>query len=275
MFGPIVSAPAPVWITVSAPTVPASSAAAMVNGFIVEPGSNTSVSARLRIFSRATLLRAFGLYVGQFASARISPVAASRMTRPPAFALFELDRRLELAEREVLQPRVDREREVAAGLRRADRLDVLDDVAAPVDDHAAAAGLAAQPLLLRELDAFLPDVAVAGEAEDVAHRLRRRIEAPVLVLVVDALDLQRRDAIGDLRRHLPGEEDEVVARAELRREPGGVVSSSFASARAARALASTFAGNAQIDFTGVEIASGSPQRSTMRPRCAGSSISRL
>ena len=35
--------------------------AAIVKGFNVEPGSKTSVSARLRIFSRATLLRAFGL----------------------------------------------------------------------------------------------------------------------------------------------------------------------------------------------------------------------
>jgi len=40
---------------------PTFSAVAIVNGFIVEPGSNTSVSARLRIFSRATLLRALGL----------------------------------------------------------------------------------------------------------------------------------------------------------------------------------------------------------------------
>ena len=55
------SVPGAVSIRVSGRTLPASIAAAMVNGFIVEPGSNTSVSARLRIFSRATLLRAFGL----------------------------------------------------------------------------------------------------------------------------------------------------------------------------------------------------------------------
>ncbi len=61
VFGPIVSEPGPVWITVSGRTAPLSSAAAIVNGFSVEPGSNTSVSARLRILSRATLLRAFGL----------------------------------------------------------------------------------------------------------------------------------------------------------------------------------------------------------------------
>ena len=61
VWGPIVREPGAVWITVSGRTAPLSSAAAMVNGFSVEPGSNTSVSARLRIFSRATRLRALGL----------------------------------------------------------------------------------------------------------------------------------------------------------------------------------------------------------------------
>ena len=46
---PMVSVPGAVWITVSGRTLPASSAAAIVNGFIVEPGSNMSVSARLRM----------------------------------------------------------------------------------------------------------------------------------------------------------------------------------------------------------------------------------
>ena len=144
-----------------------------MNGFIVEPGSNVSVSARLRICSRATLSRRFGLYVGQLASARTSPVCASRTTRPPAFALLRSTAALQLAEREVLQPRVDREREVAARLRRADRGDVLDDVAAPVHDHAPAAGRAGEPRLLRELDAFLAGVLVAGEAD----HLRRHFAA--------------------------------------------------------------------------------------------------
>ena len=57
-----------------------------VNGFSVEPGSNTSVSARLRIRSRATCRARFGLYVGQLASARISPLRASTIDerRPPS-----------------------------------------------------------------------------------------------------------------------------------------------------------------------------------------------
>ena len=53
---------------------------------VFEPGSKVSVSARLRIASRAILLRLLGLYVGTFASARISPLRTSRITRPPALA---------------------------------------------------------------------------------------------------------------------------------------------------------------------------------------------
>jgi hypothetical protein len=48
-----------------------------------------------------------------------------------AFGLSARRRGLELAKREVLQARVDRQREVASRARRADRRDVLDDVAAP------------------------------------------------------------------------------------------------------------------------------------------------
>ena len=46
---PIVSCPGAVWMTCPARTMPASSAAAAVNGFSVEPGSNRSVTARLRV----------------------------------------------------------------------------------------------------------------------------------------------------------------------------------------------------------------------------------
>jgi hypothetical protein len=55
----------------------------------------------------------------------------------------------------------------------------------------------------------------------------------------------------------------------------GVISSARASCASCSGVASTRPEKAQIDFTGVEIASGSPARSTMRPRCAGNSISRL
>jgi hypothetical protein len=57
---PIVSMPGAVSTTVSG-HAPASSAAAIVNGFSVDPGSKTSVSARFRIVDGTTLLRLFGL----------------------------------------------------------------------------------------------------------------------------------------------------------------------------------------------------------------------
>jgi len=58
---PIVNWPGAVWITESALTVPDSSAVAAVNGFNVEPGSNKSVTARLRARDGSCVPRLFGL----------------------------------------------------------------------------------------------------------------------------------------------------------------------------------------------------------------------
>ena len=58
----------------------------MANGFIVEPGSNWSVSTRLRTRSKSTVERSFGSYVGSLASAMISPVLTSATTTAPALA---------------------------------------------------------------------------------------------------------------------------------------------------------------------------------------------
>ena len=58
---PMVSRPGAVWITVSGFTVPASSAVAAVKGFSVEPGSNRSVTARLRVRLASKRPRLLGL----------------------------------------------------------------------------------------------------------------------------------------------------------------------------------------------------------------------
>ena len=58
---PMVSRPGAVWICESKRKRPFSSASAAVNGFIVEPGSKTSVSARLRSCAPVSLTRLFGL----------------------------------------------------------------------------------------------------------------------------------------------------------------------------------------------------------------------
>ena len=167
-------AAAPVWITVSGRILPASSAAAIVNGFSVEPGSNTSVSARLRMRSRATLSRRFGLYVGQLASARISPVCdvEDDERRPPS-------------------PCAARRRPSARGTRgtaAASRSPARDRVPPAARGSAATSstaslrrlmitrrlpGAAGEPCLLRELHAFLARVAVAGEADRRARSPRR------------------------------------------------------------------------------------------------------
>ena len=62
-------------------------------------------------------------------------------------------------------------------------------------DHAAAAGLAAERVLVRELDAFLAGVLDAGEADHVRRHFAARVVAPVLALLVDALDAELRRSL--------------------------------------------------------------------------------
>ena len=78
--------PGEVSITVSGVTRPDSSAQAATKGFIVEPGSKMSVSARLRSCSPVRFWRCPGLKLGTLASARISPLRASSTTALPALA---------------------------------------------------------------------------------------------------------------------------------------------------------------------------------------------
>ena len=90
-----------------------------------------------------------------------------------------------------------------AGLRRADRRDVLHRLVAAVDDHATAARNAGQPPLLRQLDAFLADIVVAGEADDLRGDLAAGIEPAIFVLVVQAGNAQRHRAFRDFGGDLP------------------------------------------------------------------------
>ena len=57
--------------------LPESKAAATVKGFITEPGSNTSSSARLRWFSPVISFRLLELNEGHVDSANTSPVCTS------------------------------------------------------------------------------------------------------------------------------------------------------------------------------------------------------
>ena len=125
---------------------------------------------------------------------------------------------LELRVGEILQLGVEGQRRILAFLRRADRLDVLDDLAAPVLDDTARARLAGELAVERELDAFLAGILGTGEAEHVRGDLAGGIVATVFVLEVDARQLEAGDLRGDVRRDLALEIDEVAFRGELARD---------------------------------------------------------
>src|SRR5207248_189207 len=96
--------------------------------------------------------------------------------------------RREIREREQLA-RV----EVVPVLRSFDRLDILDRLAESVLDHPAAAGLAGEPVLKRELDTLLAYVVNAREAEYVRSDFATWVVAPVLAVLEQPGDVQSRN----------------------------------------------------------------------------------
>ena len=67
-------------------------------------------------------------------------------------------------------------------------------------------------VLERELDALLADVVGAGEAEHVRHHLAAGVVAAVFAVLEQARDVQLAHALGDLRRNLALEVDEIASR---------------------------------------------------------------
>ena len=78
--------PGEVSTSVRGSKAPDSSAAVTAKGLTVEPGSNTSVTARLRVAGPIRFAGSFGLYEGWLTIAWISPVRASITTTEPADA---------------------------------------------------------------------------------------------------------------------------------------------------------------------------------------------
>src|SRR5581483_12471272 len=111
-----------------------------------------------------------------------------------------LDGRLEGAEGNALDLAVDGKRKVGAVLRRADRLDVLDDVPEPILDHAAAAPASAERLLVGELESFLARVVHSGKADEMRRHFSGRIVTPVFALLVDPGKAQLRHGVRGFRR---------------------------------------------------------------------------
>ncbi|OQC11323.1 MAG: hypothetical protein BWX79_01276 [Alphaproteobacteria bacterium ADurb.Bin100] len=113
------------------------------------------------------------------------------------FGLVDLNRIPQLLVRKELDLAVDAELQVTSVDRRHLFADVLDHSAQAILDHAAGPGAPGQLLVESQLDALLPDVFHVGEAHDVRCRLTFRILALVFATLVDALDAQLGDLLGN------------------------------------------------------------------------------
>ena len=164
------------------------------------------------------------------------------------------------------------------GRGRADALDVLDRAAEAVLDHALRAGLAAQPLVVGELEAFLADVVDAGEPEQVPGDLAARVVAPVLAQQVDARDAERADALGVVRTHVTHEIDELAVEAARSRAARATADRGRAPSRAARIPAATARarrGSPTPCPPACSPRAASPLRSRIMPRLADSFATRV
>ena len=93
--------------------------------------------------------------------------------------LVLLNGRLERPIGKVLDAQIDRSHQVAARTRRLDALDILDHPAQPVAQHALLARHTLQPVVERQLQAFLAAVIDIGEAEQMTGHFAGRIVATI------------------------------------------------------------------------------------------------
>ena len=85
------------------------------------------------------------------------------------------------------------------GCASRSELDVLDDLAVQIADHALHAGLAGEPVVERELEPFLAAIVDVREAEHVRHDLAARVVAAELALARDPGNAEVDDRLGVVR----------------------------------------------------------------------------
>src|SRR3972149_3059666 len=204
---PIVRLPGAVWIVLCGVRRPDSRATAMVKGLSVEPGSKGSVTA-LRTGEPRAIVRVVGGQTCQREHLAGQDVQHHDAARLGAMLIH---RSLQLRERQTLDLGIQGKRKILAFLGRADAFDILDDLPQPVADDPAAARLAREMVLERELYPLLTCILGARETEHVRHHLAARIVAAVFAVLEQARNAQLGHAVRDLRRDLALDKNEIAA----------------------------------------------------------------
>ena len=171
---------------------------------------------------------------------------------------------------EVLQPQIDAGSQVLAVTRRPNTLDVLNRAAQPVLQHALCTGLTAQPVVERKLQTFLTFVVNIGKPDQVTGNFRRRVVTTVFALHVDPWQLQRKNLLRLFGTQVPLQIKKLFIHAarDATHERLRINAQRLRQLRHVVDRRANSFGFAQILSTGVLIASGSPLRSVIVPRCA-------
>jgi hypothetical protein len=168
----------------------------------VEPGSNGSVTTRLRQASdERTSRNAFGLNVGRTAIARMSPVRGSITTA------IAPERGVDLALGDVLDRAVDRQHHALAGLGLLEHVLLGDFAAKRVAAGDRLARDACQIRVEGALDTLQPTLG-ALEAEHVRRQLAVGVETQRLGQEAEPGLAQCLHLLGDRRRQLAAQPDE-------------------------------------------------------------------
>ncbi len=273
----MVMRPGVVSITVSGLTRRLLSARPMVKGFMVEPGSKVSVSARLRSCSPVSLPRLAGVVAGVVGQGQHLAGVGVQHHHAAGLGLVLGHGVAQLLVGKELHLAVDGQLHVAPIDGRHLGAHALDHAAQAVLDDAARAGLAGQLLVEGQLHALLAMVFHVGEAHHMGGGLALGVLALVFLALVDALDAQG----GNLLAHVPVElaldpDEGLVFVGQLGHEVGQRHVQQARQllellARTSGLSRSTSSGMAQMLAAGTLDARIRPLRSRMRPRLAGSS----
>ena len=108
----------------------------------------------------------------------------------------------------VLKPQIYAQVQVFADSRCTNVVQILNRITQPVLQHDLAPVLAFQQMIEGEYDTFEPNVVDVGHADKVRGRLRGRIVAALLAVIVKSLDLRTANTFGRTPGNAPLEVDE-------------------------------------------------------------------
>ena len=128
----------------------------------------------------------------------------------PGHSIETFDGFTQFAMGNILHPQVNRQGQVLTRTGIAHHLYILDQTAAPVLQHLTTARHTLQPVVVTQLQPFLPLFVDIGKTNQMGSHFAGRIKAPVFFQCIDPGHSQGHDPGTILRRHMPAQVNELL-----------------------------------------------------------------